>query len=283
MKVINKTREDYIELCRRRLLSISPKYKPKKDNSPVYDLERYFFRRIKSQKRELHASKCLTKISAVHKPALREISDAIQNGHELLRFQSRFLKKIDYDDMMLGDWGIHHFHLNTTIEADGYVKRTDELLFARFTEKDAYLVGIYNHGDWTDRNIIETIHSEWPESIECFRMNVVSLEHDISESNRKKLRNSGVNTPIQVADSTVYMGPGMGISTAKSPILTTMNGDRQLRYLDDGSKYIEENISDFIPAEYSKDFITIRTIIDNQTGLLLFKLEETGMVIRIQE
>jgi len=43
-------------------------------------------------------------------------------------------------DLLVADWGIHHLHLSTVLESDGFVKRTGELLFAAFAKDDAYLI-----------------------------------------------------------------------------------------------------------------------------------------------
>ncbi len=35
--------------------------------------------------------------------------------------------------LLMAEWGIHHLHLSTVMEADGFVRRTKDLLFAFFS------------------------------------------------------------------------------------------------------------------------------------------------------
>jgi len=283
MNIIDETKKDYISLCKNKLQLIFPTYIPNEAVAPVYDIERYYFRRITSVKRKIYISKKLNDISSHLEKAFREICDNITNGRELLKFQSRFLKKSNFDDKMLADWGIQHLHLETTIESDGYVKRSNELLFIRFTEKEAYLIGIYEHGDWSDTEIMETIHVEWPESIESFKMhNIIALENNISTVERQTLRSIGVNTPIQISDGTVYMGPGMGLTTAGTPAITTMKAQGFLRYLHRGFDTIKQKIDNILPG-YEGGKITIGIDTDTSPGHILFIIKETGLVISIED
>lgn len=48
-------------------------------------------------------------------------------------------------DFMLLIMGYHHFHLGTTVTANGHIKRTDDLLFARISRDSFTIIGIYNH------------------------------------------------------------------------------------------------------------------------------------------
>lgn len=284
MNIIDETVKDYISLCTQRLQSIFPNYNSCSEKDPIYDIERYYFRKIKSNIRRVHVSSCLSSLPPQLKVAYKEIIKSISEGNELLKYQSRLLKNVNFDDMMLADWGIQHLHLETEVESDGYVKRTSELLFVRFTDDDAFIIGIYQHGDWTDLDIIETIHFEWPDSIEKFKMNgIIALEHNISNSERQLLRNSGMNTPIQVSDGAIYMGPGMGMSTAGSPVMTTMNGDNHLRYLHGGFDLIRQHISTILPDDYENEKVTVGIEIDSTVGRILFKIKEIGMILQVEE
>lgn len=85
-------------------------------------------------------------------------------------------------ELLISDWGLHHLHLTTELEPDGFVERTDDLLFAAFTDKDAYLIGIYPHGSWVLREVIETLVQEWPDnSAVNGSLSGSKLERSISE------------------------------------------------------------------------------------------------------
>jgi hypothetical protein len=65
-------------------------------------------------------------------------------------------------DRMLADWGIHHLHLSGELEADGFVHRGNELLFAVFGRDHVYLVGIFTHRDWLHEDLVPVIVRNWP-------------------------------------------------------------------------------------------------------------------------
>lgn len=67
-------------------------------------------------------------------------------------------------DRLIADWDIHHLHLTLTPEADGYVTRTNNLLFGHFASVDAYLIGVFPHGSWAALEIAEITMRNWPEA-----------------------------------------------------------------------------------------------------------------------
>jgi hypothetical protein len=95
-------------------------------------------------------------------------------------------------DLLISDWGLHHLHLTSEMEADGFVKRTGDLLFAAFTDDDAYLIGIYPHGSWALHELVEILVREWPgNSAVNASMSGVRLVGSISEEEHMQLRKGG--------------------------------------------------------------------------------------------
>ena len=133
-------------------------------------------RLIKPQPRRVHKSKAFQQnpIVATRASDFALILNDIENGNDVRKYLSRgveiaaevpgndFGQRRDLD-LMLNDWGIHHLHISTQIEADGYVKRDEPLLFAIFRPDDAYLIDVMGHGDWTRDRVIEVLSSEWPD------------------------------------------------------------------------------------------------------------------------
>jgi hypothetical protein len=65
----------------------------------------------------------------------------------------------------LNDWGIHHLHVSTAVEADGFVERDGPprpLLFAIFKQQRAYLIDVMGHEDFADDRLIRIIFDTWP-------------------------------------------------------------------------------------------------------------------------
>lgn len=174
-------------------------------------------RRVPVRKRAVHRSAELT---ARHASLSLEIQNGISKveqeclaGADLTPRLSRGLKKLDYNDKMLHDWGIHHLHLSDVVENDGYIKRTDDLLFVMRRPDDIYFLDVRPHGAWTDEDFIEIVHTNWPDTIEQFRLAGVTGGPMPAEQ-RKNLRDKNANAGVNVADGTFYMPPGGGMVAA---------------------------------------------------------------------
>lgn len=138
------------------------------------------------------------------------------DGQNLNKYLSKSTKKLDKEDLMLNDWGIHHFHLGEEMESQNshFVKRTKELLFAIVKHSKIYCIGIFEHGDWTKQSIISIIESNWRFLIESYKLKGenIKLAQQFSDSDLKELRDNHINTPIQTDSGNVYFGAGGGIN-----------------------------------------------------------------------
>ncbi len=124
-------------------------------------------------------------------------------------------------DLLLNDWGMHHLHLSTMLEADGFVSRTGPLLFVIFRHSDAYLVDIAEHGDWTNDQMIDVVIKEWPTIGAVAELKgVLPPTQQPSAKERQTLRNAGINSPL-VADGKVFF-PLAGLTTAGTAGSVTM-------------------------------------------------------------
>jgi hypothetical protein len=158
---------------------------------------------------------------------LKLVEDKIVNGKDLRVHLSRQLMDPTYNDMMLNDWGIYHLHLGTIIEADGFIKRTGLLLFARVVDQSVYFVGVARHGEWTDQQILETINENWPETLSAFKLpdaSAVSMSY--SDKDIQTLRKVSVSMIHQLSDGTILMPPGGAYSTSGLSITVQQKADR---------------------------------------------------------
>lgn len=170
-----------------------------------------------------------------HQTAFAAIVAALEAGHKVTPYLSRGIKTAYVPraqrsrqlhrrpdlDLLISDWGLHHLHLTTELESDGFVKRTEDLLFAAFTDRDAYLIGIYPHGSWVLRELVEVLVREWSDNpAVVVSLSGVSLAHSVSEDDYLQLRKGGVATLVEV-DGRVVM-PGFGMTTAGTPVRVTV-------------------------------------------------------------
>lgn len=185
------------------------------------------------------------------KSSLDHIYSLIENGGDLTPYLSRGVK-VGFDvqqghdfnrrrdlDLMLNDWGVHHLHLSTTMESDGFASRTGPLLFGIFRPTAAYLIDVFPHGSWTKQTIMEIVAREWPkEGLVHEIQGAVGLSQRYSDTDRKKLRGGGLNAPLEI-NGKVYMSASLGSTTAGTGLIATMKAQNLLRSLEMFAKKIE--------------------------------------------
>ncbi|KAA9325133.1 hypothetical protein F0P96_20770 [Hymenobacter busanensis] len=138
----------------------------------------------------------------------------VENGQNLRPHMSRGVKKVANRDALRYDWGIHHFHLGTTVAPDGFVTRTGPVLFAWVTDAAMYLLGIYPHGVWNQQQMLQLIHRNWPVLLEPYTIATAGLVHHLTDEEIGQARRAGVTVAIEVAEGVVVAPPGGGMPTS---------------------------------------------------------------------
>ena len=77
-------------------------------------------------------------------------------------------------------------------------------------DDDLYLLDIRAHGAWTDEDLVEIVHANWPDTIAHSRLRGLTGP-GLSSVQRKNLRDRHMTTGVQVQDGTFYAGIGGGI------------------------------------------------------------------------
>ena len=166
----------------------------------------------------------------------------LEDGHDVCPHLSKFLLRDDYEDPLLNDWGIHHFHLGQKPDKSGFIERTGSLLFAHVTADSVFCLGVYRHGSWTQQGLILAIHENWPDVISTKKINgIIALSHTPTNDEIAQLRKAGVQTMVQVAPGIVYAPLGGGYSTAGTSVESTMRVNWYMRLLRNLEDHIKEN------------------------------------------
>lgn len=150
----------------------------------------------------------------------------VEAGQNLRPHMSRGVKKVANRDWLRYDWGIHHFHLGTSIGNDGFVNRTEPILFAWVTSEVMYMLGLYPHGAWNQRQLLQLIHRNWPELLAPYRISAAGLTHHLTDEEIGRARRGGVTVAIQVADKFVVIPPGGGMPTSGHSMHAVRGNDR---------------------------------------------------------
>jgi len=262
-------RSDWKEYLSEKLMELGGCYD---DGKNLVDNTILYFnavrRKLPSKKRTVNESSQL-QIPVEYIAAYEKIKHIIRNGKDLNPYLSRGTKSLAGNDLLLNEWGIHHLHLGNALNDDGYIERTDNLLYGMFTDDTAYMLQVLNHGAWTNTDLIQIIHDNWPNVLSKCKT-VTGPEHLTSE-NRKTLRKKHLNVTITVTDGTTYLPPAGGMTSAGNCIFDTFNADRTLARIDDLQGIVLGNSVNFHNAMQltEADEATIKLILEDDGYWLL--------------
>ena len=105
-------------------------------------------------------------------------------------------------DGLLWDYAMHHLHLSRNSGKEGFVERSDWLLYAIVGDEDAFFVDVRPHTDperlqWVRQDLLIIVHSNWPELTASREMQVVKGD-TVTDTEKWELRRKNVNLVHQV-------------------------------------------------------------------------------------
>ena len=126
----------------------------------------------------------------------------IVDGANVNAFLSKNIRSATGWDGLLWHYGMHHFHLSSDVGVDGFVKRSDHLLFAILAPLDAYFVDVRPHPpkngvEWVSQELLHIVHSNWPELIEANVLHGV-CGTQLPDCEIHQLRRKNMNYAIEI-------------------------------------------------------------------------------------
>ncbi len=105
-------------------------------------------------------------------------------------------------DGLLFHYGIHHLHLSNETDADGFVKRSDYLLFAVVKPEDVFFVDVRRHpargsAGWASQELLRIVHANWPELTERLAVRGI-YGNRMTDDEVYELRRHNMNSLIDV-------------------------------------------------------------------------------------
>lgn len=132
-------RDDFDEICYHALQRAG--YKEASRERAVYQYFNLCKRSVEAKPRRVVHSREF-KCPEAYRLALEEFEDKVRKGRSLMPFMSDKYRKLNYDDLLLNDWNVYHFHLSRRYKANGLVKRSDFEIFAYITDETMYMIQI---------------------------------------------------------------------------------------------------------------------------------------------
>ena len=280
MELFNEILADYSDYCHQKLQAEFGVYS-QGSYDPIYLYQRYKCRTIETRARAVSEANRLV-VPEAYRTAYEDIVGSIKAGRCLKKYQSRKLKNLHYDDDMLSHWGIQHLHLNQCVEQDGFVKRTGDLLFIHFSDSEAHVLGIFDHGAWCDLDLIQIMHNNWPEQLAIFKSNGNAVP--LTEEQYKTLRKKHANANVTVSDGTEYICPGMGVAANGAPLYAVLNSDKVIFMFNRAFDLIKENIEQILnsdPKKRQSETITVGMEFLHDSNTIAYKIKETGFVFTL--
>lgn len=179
-----------------------------------YEYFNYQKKSITPKKRNVRMSKefiCPQK----HKKGLELLIQKFEKGEDVSKHLSKMARNPSCPDQLLYDWGIYHFHLGENINSQtGYIERTGSLLFARIDEESVYLINIYEHGNWSKQEMVTILYSNWPDSIEPYRISEAWSIEEFTDEEYAAARRAHEATLAKADKNAVYGFLGGGYTSS---------------------------------------------------------------------
>ena len=158
----------------------------------------------------------------------------IFNGANVNAFLSKNIRSATGWDGLLWHYVMHHFHLSSDVGVDGFVKRSDRLLFAIVAPLDAYFVDVRPHPpkdgvEWVSQELLHIVHSNWPQLIEANVLHGV-CGTQLTDGEIHQLRRKSMNYAIEI-DGKSIAPLGRGMAGDGSSVLCTIFASKLLRDL----------------------------------------------------
>ena len=146
---------------------------------------------------------------------LQKFIDAARDGEDIRPWLHDAIFD-DKQDGLMNDWGIQHYHLGKAFESGRggrkRIGRTGELLYAMHRESvgNLYLIGIFDHGSFSEKQLLEIVNADWPDLLGHAKIkNVIDISHSPSSPEIHQLRKNQINSTVEI-NGEYFMGPGGG-------------------------------------------------------------------------
>ncbi|RFU70362.1 hypothetical protein D0469_07105 [Peribacillus saganii] len=208
---------------------------------------------ISPKRRTIRISKELNEknLEEPYNEYLKQIRHKFKYGKNVNTYLSKKAFKPAQKDPLLYDWGIHHLHLNNEFSPEGFVERSDYLLFCIIKSDTVYFIDVTKHKlddrtEFSQQKLLRIVKSNWSHLLEPFKMKgFSSLERKMTDKDYAELRHAGAMSFVEI-DGEVFAMIGGGISTARTNIKHTIKADNVFRSLRDMEEHLHQIQKDLL-------------------------------------
>lgn len=200
---------------------------------------------------------------------------------------SKLVIRAKYNDLMLNDWGIYHFHLKNTKEnpAQHFFDRSGPLLFAYIPQNknEAYFLDIVkDHKDplvFANQKLISIINQNWPSLLEDYRLNDIEAETSLTDQQRLDLRQKGINVIDQINNNPIF-NPGGGITSARTSMSCNISTNQIIREVQEREIICKNAQRNYVPQQIP-EYINFKMKLHNDS-LVVKKYPDDKVVYEVE-
>jgi len=149
-----------------------------------------------------------------HASAVSVIQSEFEAGEDMTPRLSRKLavkRSAAASDDLLNDWRLQHLHLASRA-SDGSVPGGSYVLVAWVDDTRALFLGVIGRNEWGRQDLFDQLSQNWPGVVEPFRLPSVFGAPSVSNDDRMRLRDSGVNAITAGPGGAAFAPIGGGIT-----------------------------------------------------------------------
>jgi hypothetical protein len=207
----------------------------------------YRARLIAATPRKVHRAREFS-CPAQHAAAVDALQIRFEHGEDVNKHRSRGAFDPEhgaFNDRLLNDWGVQHFHLGADNPNDVVTYRTGHCLYVYLTSGDAYFLDVMHHGNYHKQELMLRMHRNWPEAIAEHRAPGVLPDDQWDDDSIKTLRRAGLTYLLNL-DGVAYVAPGGGYMSSGHSWLVCRRSDHALNRLVDWQKRLESEGADIV-------------------------------------
>lgn len=164
------------------------------------------------------------------------------------RFPPKMKPQDPEHDMLLNDWGIHHLHLGTKFDADGFAERTDTLAFVTIRDRTMFVIDFRPHSSsWSCIELLGITDRKWPRLLSVIN-GVLPSKEPWSEKRHQELRSAGLYSPVEL-NGRMVMPSGSAYATSGHSTSAIMRMDLTLQRLLQMEDFLKEGEASLQQAE----------------------------------
>lgn len=253
--------KETIKLIELHFKNIGIKYIPSPNlNTCLFDFMNLDMKLVNSRPRLIYKSDTLKSrvIPLKYLRSLSYIENKIKKGESITYHMSKRTLDPKYRDLLMNTWIIQHIHLSHTKDQrdQKFYNRSKYLLFAMFSENQAFFIDIREHNEknvFAKQELLSIIDRNWPQILTVHNHHDAEfLNNQYTDADIDILRKKGYSITTTAVNGKIVINPGIGITTSGHNIHVIRRANWVIRYLYDSIQEVEKD-KDAIKEALSKE------------------------------